>query len=400
MADPLRPPLHGVRVLELAHLIAGPICGMYLADMGADVVKVESREAPDAGRSVYPRAVRNGEGVLHLTVNRNKRAICLDVKRPEGRDAFRRLAAWADVIIEGFRGGVAERLGIDYDSVRALNPRLIYCSISAFGPDGPWREKPGLDSLAQALGGLMAITGEPNGGPVLCGAPVADTLGGMLAIQGILTALIARAATGQGQRVDASLLNGMLFAHTARLSVFHETGEPLPRYGSGHPEIVPYQAFHAADGWLFVAAWVERLWPPFCTALGLDALASDARFATRAARLTHRGELEAILAPVFRTRPVADWMEALEKADVLCAPVNDYPGLVRHPQVLATGFITEQDHPRAGRFKTVATPVKLEKTPGTIRTPAPLLGEHSEAVLAEAGFTRAEIESLATGRII
>jgi crotonobetainyl-CoA:carnitine CoA-transferase CaiB-like acyl-CoA transferase len=344
--------------------------------------------------------VRNGEGVLHLTVNRNKRAICLDVKSPEGRDAFCRLAAWADVIIEGFRGGVAERLGIDYESVRAANPRLIYCSISAFGPDGPWREKPGLDSLAQALGGLMAITGEPEGGPVLCGAPVADTLGGMLAIQGILTALIARAGNGQGQRVDASLLNGMLFAHTARLAVFHETGEPLPRYGSGHPEIVPYQAFPAQDGWLFVAAWVDRLWPPFCKALGLDALTDDPRFATRAARLAHRRELEGILAPVFRSRPVAHWMQVLEEADVLCAPVNDYPALVRHPQVMATGFITEQDHPRAGRFKTVATPVRLEKTPGTIRTPAPLLGEHTEAVLAEAGFTKAEIDSLAARRII
>lgn len=400
MADPLPPPLAGVRVLELAHLIAGPICGMYLADMGADVVKVESREAPDAGRSVYPRAVRNGEGVLHLTVNRNKRAICLDVKRPEGREAFRRLAAWTDVIIEGFRGGVAERLGIDYDSVKTSNPRLIYCSISAFGPDGPWREKPGLDSLAQALGGLMAITGDPEGGPVLCGAPVADTLGGMLAIQGILTALIARAASGQGQRVDASLLNGMLFAHTARLSVFHETGEPLPRYGSGHPEIVPYQAFRAQDGWIFVAAWVERLWTPFCKALGLDALASDPRFATGSDRLAHRAELEAVLAPVFRNRTVAQWMDALEQADVLCAPVNDYPGLVRHPQVVATGFITEQVHPRAGRFKTIATPVMLEKTPGTIRSPAPSLGEHSEDVLTEAGFSRAEIDALTAARVI
>ena len=400
MADSLCPPLAGVRVLELAHLIAGPICGMYLADLGADVIKVESREAPDAGRSVYPRAVRNGEGVLHLTVNRNKRGICLDVKSPEGRAAFRRLAAWADVIIEGFRGGVAERLGIDYESVRPANPRLIYCSISAFGPDGPWREKPGLDSLAQALGGLMAITGEPEGGPVLCGAPVADTLGGMLAIQGVLTALIARAGSGQGQRVDASLLNGMLFAHTARLAVFHETGEPLPRYGSGHPEIVPYQAFPARDGWLFVAAWVDRLWPPFCKALGLDALTDDPRFATRAARLAHRRELEGILAPVFRSRPLGHWMHVLEEADVLCAPVNDYPALVRHPQVMATGFITEQDHPRAGRFKTVATPVRLEKTPGTIRTPAPLLGEHTEAVLTEAGFTKAEIDSLAARRII
>src|SRR5258708_3491115 len=310
MAGHRPPPLSGVRVLELAHLIAGPICGMYLADMGADVVKVESREAPDAGRSVYPRAVRNGEGVLHLTVNRNKRGICLDVKRPEGRDAFLRLAGWADVIIEGFGGGVAERLGIDYDSVKGANPRLIYCSISAFGPDGPWREKPGLDSLAQALGGLMAITGEPAGGPVLCGAPVADTLGGMLAIQGILTALISRAGTGQGQRVDASLLNGMLFAN-------------------------------------------------------------------RKDRLTQRGELEAILAPVFRARPVAQWMETLEQADVLCAPVNDYPGLVRHPQVVATGFITEQAHPRAGRFKTVATPVKLDKTPGPTPTPPPLPPHHT-----------------------
>jgi crotonobetainyl-CoA:carnitine CoA-transferase CaiB-like acyl-CoA transferase len=349
---------------------------------------------------VYPRAVRNGEGVLHLTVNRNKRGISLDVKRPEGRAAFRRLAGWADVIIEGFRGGVAERLGIDYDSLKDANPRLIYCSISAFGPDGPWREKPGLDSLAQALGGLMAITGEPDGTPVLCGAPVADTLGGMLAIQGILTALIARGASGPGQRVDASLLNGMLFAHTARLSVFHETGEPLPRYGSGHPEIVPYQAFRAKDDWIFVAAWVDRLWTPFCAAVGLAGLAADPRFATRRDRLAHRAELEAILTPVFRQRTVAEWMDALEAADVLCAPVNDYPGLVCHPQVVASGFITEQDHPRAGRFKTIATPVKLEKTPGTIRSPAPALGEHSRDVLSEAGFSRAEIDALAAAHVI
>src|SRR5262245_4704740 len=196
-------PLGGVRVLELAHLIAGPICGMYLGDMGADVVKVESPNAPDAGRSVY-RAYRGGEGVLHLTVNRNKRGISVDLRRPEGRALFRRLVAWTDVIVEGFRGGVAEKLGIDYASVRAANPRLIYCSLSAFGPAGPWREKPGLDSLAQAVGGLMAITGEAAGSPVLCGAPVADTLGGLLAIQGILTALIARGRTGEGQRVDAS----------------------------------------------------------------------------------------------------------------------------------------------------------------------------------------------------
>src|SRR5689334_6170238 len=195
MAPQLPPPLAGVRVLELAHLIAGPICGMYLADMGADVIKVESRDAPDAGRSVYPRAMKNGEGALHMTVNRNKRAIWLDVKRPDGRAAFRRLAAWADVIIEGLRGGVAERPGIDHASLKTGNPRLLYCSTPGFGPAWPWREKPGLDSRVQALGGLMSSTGEPDGGPALCGAPVADTLGGMLAIQGVLTALISRTAT-------------------------------------------------------------------------------------------------------------------------------------------------------------------------------------------------------------
>ena len=392
-------PLAGVRVLELAHLIAGPICGMYLGDMGADVIKVEAPNAPDAGRSVY-RAYRGGEGVLHLTVNRNKRGVSVDLRRPEGRALFRRMAAWTDVVIEGFRGGVAEKLGIDYASVRDTNPRLIYCSLSAFGPTGPWREKPGLDSLAQAVGGLMAITGEPDGGPVLCGAPVADTLGGLLAIQGILTALIARERTGQGQRVDTSLLNGMLLAHTARLSVFHETGESPGRWGSGHPEIAPYQALRAKDDWIFVAVWVERLWRPFCEAIGRPELADDPRFATREGRLARRANLAATLAPIFTERTVAEWMAVLEEADVLCAPVNDYAGMVRDPQVVATGMIAEQEHPRAGRFTTIGIPVTFEKTPGSIRRPAPALGEHTREVLGEVGCSAAEMDALTAAGIV
>ncbi|HET8579102.1 MAG TPA: CoA transferase [Methylomirabilota bacterium] len=399
MAEPLAPPLEGVRVLELAHLIAGPICGMYLGDMGADVVKVESRDAPDAGRSVY-RVFLGGEGILHLTVNRNKRGVCLDLKRPEGRQAFLRLARWADVMIEGFRGGVAERLGIGYESLRAVNPRLIYCSVSAFGPEGPWRDKPGLDSLAQAVGGLMAITGEPDGSPVLCGAPVADTLGGLLAMVGILTALLGRAVSRQGQRVDASLLNGILLAHAARLSVFHETGEPLKRWGSGHPEIVPYQAVRAKDDWIFIAAWIDRLWEPLCGAIGRPELARDPRFVTNADRIAHRKELGAILDSAFATRTVAEWMETLERADVLCAPINDYPALVRDPQVRATGMIVEQEHPRAGRFTTIGTPVRFDTTPGRLRRPAPALGEHTREVLAEAGFTGPEIDALAVEGVI
>jgi crotonobetainyl-CoA:carnitine CoA-transferase CaiB-like acyl-CoA transferase len=392
-------PLEGVRVLELAHLIAGPLCGMYLADMGADVIKVESREAPDAGRHIY-RLYRGGEGILHLTVNRNKRGLSVDLRQEAGRALFRRLAADADVVIEAFRGGVAERLGIDATSLASVNPRLIYCSISAFGPSGPWREKPGLDALAQALGGFMAITGEREGGPVLGGAPVADTMGAMLAIQGILTALLARGRTGRGQRVDASLLDAMLLAHTARLAVFHETGESPGRWGSGHPEIVPYRAYRTADGWVFVAVWVDRLWRPFCDAIGRPELAEDPRFAGRADRIAHRGGLDAILEKVFTTRSAAEWIEILERADVLCAPVNDYADFARDPQVQASEMLVEQDHPRAGRFKTIATPVKLSETPGRIRTGAPALGEHTREILAEAGLAATEIDALADAGVI
>jgi crotonobetainyl-CoA:carnitine CoA-transferase CaiB-like acyl-CoA transferase len=399
MTSPPARALDGVRVLELAHLIAGPTCGMYLADMGADVIKVESRDAPDASRSVYGIA-RAGEGILHLTVNRNKRALCIDLARPSGREAFYRVVKTADVVLEGYRNGVAEKLGIDYATLRPLNPRLVYCSLSAFGPDGPWRNKPGLDALAQAVGGIMAVTGEADGGPALVGAPVMDTIGGLLATQGILTALIARGRTGEGQRVDVSLLDGALLSHLARLSVFHETGVPIGRYGSGHPNLVPYQAFHARDGWIFLAVWKDDTWRPFCAAAGRPELADDPRFAARADRLANRKELTALLEVAIAGRTVEEWMAALEPLDVLCAPINDYAQLVRHPAVLATGLIVEQDHPRAGRFTTMATAVKLEKTPGTIRTGAPAMGEHSREILAEAGLTAAELDALTADGII
>jgi crotonobetainyl-CoA:carnitine CoA-transferase CaiB-like acyl-CoA transferase len=281
-----------------------------------------------------------------------------------------------------------------------LNPRLIYCSVSAFGPDGPWRNKPGLDALAQAVGGIMAVTGEADGGPALVGAPVVDTIGGLLATQGILTALIARGRTGEGQRVDVSLLDGALLSHLARLSVFHETGVPIGRYGSGHPNLVPYQAFRASDGWIFLAVWKDDTWRPFCVATSRPELADDPRFATRADRLANRKELTALLEIAVAGRTVEEWMTELEPLDVLCAPINDYAQLVRHPAVLATGMIVEQDHPRAGRFTTMATAVKLEKTPGTIRTAAPAMGEHSRQILGEAGLSAAELEALAAEGII
>jgi crotonobetainyl-CoA:carnitine CoA-transferase CaiB-like acyl-CoA transferase len=366
---------------------------MYLAEMGADVIKVEQPGQGDVSRSLYdPRP--GGDSVVFLTVNRNKRSLALDLARPEGVAVFRRLAAGTDVVIEAYRGGVAERLGVDYGRLAPLNPRLIYCSVSAFGPTGPWREKPGLDMLAQALGGLLHITGEREGGPVLCGAPVVDTMGALMAGQAVVTALLHRERTGQGQRVDVSLLNATLLAHAARLSVFLATGEDQGRHGSAHPYLVPFQAFRASDGWIYVAVWVDRLWSPFCAVIGRRDLARDPRFASNRERLAHRDVLLPLLEPMFRERTVKEWMVALEAESILCSPVNRYSDLPDDPQVRASGMIVEETHPRAGRFRTLAPPTRFSATPGAIRTPAPALGEHSDAVLAEAGLDPTEVARL------
>ncbi len=390
-------PLAGYRVLELAHLVAGPLCGLYLADLGADVVKIEHPSAGDASRTVYGRHLGD-ESAVFVTVNRNKRSLALDLAREEGRALFLRLAERADVVIEAYRGGVAEKLGIDDATLRPLNRRLVYCSLSAFGPRGPWRDKPGLDMLIQAMGGLMAVTGEPDAAPVLSGAPVLDTIGALMAGQGIVTALLHRERTGEGQRLDVSLLAGGLLAQAARLSVFLATGREPGRTGSAHPYLAPFQAFATRDGWIYVAVWIERLWKPFCAAVGEPGLVDDPRFASAAERVRHRQALAARLEPIFRTRTMAEWMAALEAHDVLCAPVNRYADLADDPQIQATGMIVEERHPRAGTFRTLAPAVTFAATPGTLRTPAPALGEHTDAVLTELGVPSHDIAALrATG---
>lgn len=386
-------PLAGYRVLELAHLIAGPVCGMSLADMGADVIKVEQPGQGDASRTAYG-AHYGDESAVFITVNRNKRSVALDLGAPRGRAVFDRLVARADVVIEAYRGGVAERLGIDHARLAGINPRLVYCSLSAFGSEGPYRDRPGLDMLVQAMGGLMAVMGEPDRAPVLCGAPVLDTLGAFMAGQGILAALLHRERTGAGQRVDVSLLNGVLLAHAARLSIFMATGVEPGRWGSGHPYLVPFQAFQARDGWVYVAVWVDRLWPAFCAAIDRPDLEADPRFRTRADRIARRDELTALLAPVFADGTVSGWIARLEAHDVLCAPVNRYADLLTDPQIAATGMLVEQEHPRAGRFRTLDAPVRLSLTPASIRTPAPALGEHTDTVLREAGVSPSEIAEL------
>jgi crotonobetainyl-CoA:carnitine CoA-transferase CaiB-like acyl-CoA transferase len=393
--------LAGYRVLELAHFIAGPVCGLYLADMGADVIKVEAPGGGDASRGMYDaQTVPGGDSSVYLATNRNKRSVAVDLTRPEGRAVFLELVKHADVVIEAYRGGVAERLGIGYDACVAVNPRIIYCSLSAFGPTGPFREKPGLDMLVQALGGIMSVTGERDGGPLLCGTPVVDTMGALACGQAVVTALLHRERTGEGQRVDVALLDLALLANAARLIIYLANGEEIGRHGSAHPFMVPFQALEAKDGWIYVAVWAEKLWAPFCAAIDRPELADDPRFAERKTRFAHREDLRAIIIPLFRERTIAEWMTRLEKGDVLCVPVNDFKTLANDPQVRASGLLVEEEHPRAGRFTTLDTAVRFTATPGTRRTGAPALGEHTDVVLGEAGIDVDKIRHLRSERIL
>jgi crotonobetainyl-CoA:carnitine CoA-transferase CaiB-like acyl-CoA transferase len=393
--------LAGYRVLELAHFIAGPVCGLYLADMGADVVKIEEPGAGDASRKLYDAAtVPGGDSSVYLATNRNKRSVAVDLTKPQGRAIFLRLVEHADVVIEAYRGGVAERLGIGYEACAAVNPRLVYVSLSAFGPAGPMRAKPGLDMLVQALGGIMSVTGEPGGAPLLCGTPVVDTMGALACGQAVVTALLHRERTGEGQRVDVALLDLALLANAARLVMHLSTGEDIGRHGSAHPFLVPFQAFEAKDSWIYVAVWAEKLWVPFCKAIDRADLADDRRFAERPIRLQHRDELRAIVAPIFRQRTVAEWMARLEAADVLCTPVNGFADLPNDAQVRAGGMLIEEEHPRAGRFTTLGPAVRFARTPGTLRTAAPALGQDTDAVLGEAGVAADEIRHLRASRIL
>jgi crotonobetainyl-CoA:carnitine CoA-transferase CaiB-like acyl-CoA transferase len=399
--EPLTQALAGYRVLELAHFIAGPVCGLYLADMGADVIKVESPGGGDASRGMYDAAtVPGGDSSVYLATNRNKRSVAVDITKPDGRALFLQLVRSADVVIEAYRGGVAERLGIGYDACVAVNPTIIYCSLSAFGPTGPFREKPGLDMLVQALGGIMSVTGEPDGGPLLCGTPVVDTMGALACSQAVVTALLHRERTGEGQRVDVALLDLALLANAARLIMYLANGEEIPRNGSAHPFMVPFQAFEAEDGWIYAAVWNEKLWAPFCAALERKDLIDDPRFAERKIRFTNREALRAIVVPIFRERTVADWMARLEAGDVLCVPVNDFRSMPNDPQIKASGLLVEEVHPRAGRFTTLGTAVRFGATPGTHRTGAPALGENTDAVLREAGVSPEEIARLRGLRIL
>jgi len=385
-------PLDGLTVVDLTRALAGPYCTMMLADLGARVIKVETPDRGDDTRGWGP-PFYEGESAYFLSINRNKQSLTLNLKDSRGRDLLLRLARRADVLVENFRPGAMDRLGLGYAALHDQVPRLVYCSISGFGQTGPFRERAAYDLIVQGMGGIMGITGEPDGAPMRVGVAIADICAGMFAAYGILAALRVRDRTGAGQWIDAAMLDGQVAWMTYMAANYFATGEDPPRVGSAHLNLVPYQPFQTRDGFVNVAVGSEGLWQKFCEAVELR-IAADPRFATNADRVRNRGALLAVLVPVFGRRTTTEWVDRLLAAGVPAGPIYSMREVMEDPQVRHREMVIELEHPRAGRIRVNGVPVKLSDTPGAVTSPPPMLGEHSEAVLRELGCAAEEIAAL------
>ena len=384
--------LDGIQVLDVSRVLTGPYCSMMLADAGAEVTKIEMPGRGDDTRAWGPPFV-GGESSYFLSVNRNKKSVTVNMKAPEGRSIILALAARSDVFLENFVPGVAERLGLDYASVRAVNPRIVYCSISGFGQEGPYRDRPAYDIILQGMGGLQGITGEPGQPPVRIGVAVADISGGMFAAFAIAAALTHRERTGMGERIDVSLFDSQLAWLTYMAGYYFATGKNPERAGSRHPTIVPYQAFATRDGYLNVAVGNDDIFRRFCEALGRPELARDQRFDTNPRRVEHRGELEPLLEAALAARTTAEWMAVLNEHAVPAGPIYRISDIVADPQVVARHTVMEVKHPMAGSVRLFGPPFRSldERGPDT---PPPLLGEHTDGVLKSLGYGPGRIRAL------
>jgi crotonobetainyl-CoA:carnitine CoA-transferase CaiB-like acyl-CoA transferase len=386
-------PLAGVKVLELAQIMAGPTCGMLLADLGADVVKVERVPGGDDTRTMNRPAVA-GESAAFMAMNRNKRGIALNLKLPAAQEALKRMTASADVLTENYRKGALEKLGLGYEALKKVNPGLIYCSISGYGRTGPYADRGGYDLIAQGMSGLMAITGEPGGAPVKSGSPVCDINAGMLGALGVVAAYVHRLKTGEGQLVDTSLYEAGIQQTYWQSAIYFATGTSPGPSGSAHILSAPYQAFRAADGWLTIGGANQANWERLVRVLGAPELADEARFRTNADRMRNLAELTPLINEKLKAQPMRVWLAALEVAGVPCGPIQSIADMVSDPHTAAREMVVELEHPRAGRTRALGLPIKLSATPGRVSRAAPLLGQHTREVLAEYGFKTAEIEAL------
>ncbi|HPZ08733.1 MAG TPA: CoA transferase, partial [Candidatus Eremiobacteraeota bacterium] len=373
------PPLEGIRVLDFSRLIAGPYCTMLLGDMGAEVIKVEQPGKGDDSRAFGPPFI-NGESVYFFSFNRNKKSITINLKTEEGKDIIRELIKKSDILVENFRPGYMEKIGFGFDDVHKLNPGLIYTSVSGYGHTGPDKFRPGYDVVAQGMGGLMSLTGDPDGPPYKVGTSLADIMGAIYAFQGTLLALIARQRDGKGQRVDVSLLDGQVSLLTYQAGIYFSTGKSPTRKGNQHPTISPYETFKASDEYINIGVGNDKFWHVFCELVSLKDIEYDQRFATNPKRVENRDELFPIIQKIIQEKTAEEWLKLFDEHGIPSGPILSVDKVLTHPQVLARDMVVEIPHRKAGNIKLTGIPVKLSDTPGSVKLPPPLLGEHNEEI--------------------
>ncbi|TCJ19869.1 CoA transferase [Rubrobacter taiwanensis] len=393
-------PLRQLRVLDLTQVMAGPFCCQLLADMGAEVTKVEPVDTGDQARRAMGFKMKGEDTAAFLAVNRNKKSVTLNLKEEEGREIFYKLAREADVVVENYRPGVAGKLGVDYETLKELNPRLIYASISGFGQTGPYALRAGYDLIAQGMSGVMSVTGEPGGPPAKCGVPIGDLSAGLFCAFGILTAYVARQETGRGQFIDTSLFEGALALSVWETAELWATGRIPQPFGSAHRLTAPYQALKTRDGYINVGANNQRLWKRLCQAIGREELVDDGRFATNEDRMKNRTELVEELEATFKKRDTDEWVEILLEAGFPAGPIYNYKQVFEDPHTHAREMMVEMEHPVEGVVRGLGIPLKLSETPGKVRHAAPLLGEHTEETLQRLGYSESEIADLRRRKII
>ena len=392
--------LEGIRVLDLTRALAGPFCTLMLGDNGADVIKVEIPGTGDDTRKWGPPFIGE-ESAYYLSINRNKRSLTLNLQDAQAQEVFMKLAKDTDVVVENFTPGVMGRFGLDYDAVKAVSPKVVYCSISGFGQDGPYRNRPAYDQIMQGVGGLMSITGEPDGEPQKIGIAVTDIGAGMWSAFAIMAALHHREKSGEGQYIDISMLDAQVAWLTYQAAFFFANGEAPKRMGAAHPTLVPYQAFMCNDGkYINVAVGSERIWERFCKGMGREDLKDHPDYATNSVRVNNRGAIVSMLQEIFLTRPVTEWVEDLQAANVPCGPINDLADVFADPQVLARNMYLEMPHPTLGSIKQTGLPIKFSLTPGGLDRHPPLLGEHNQEILQSLGYSDADVQSLKDQSVI